>query len=91
VTHRTSCSRMESSQVNAQALTRRSIRILENPASDIRHIVLAVSSLSRLISTGWLDYNKCVRRIYESPATQRMDRLMVEDLIDRWIVVPARA
>lgn len=55
-----------------------------------RHVELAVSSLGRLVDTGWLDRDKCILKILRAPATQRMDRLEIEDIIERW-GEPARA
>jgi hypothetical protein len=67
------------------------MRVLENPASDHAQVILAVSSLGRLISAGWLDGGKCARRVLDSPAVQNMDRVAVEELTDRLIAEPARA
>jgi hypothetical protein len=79
--HLGSCPRTSETEERARQRAVYVGRVLESEDASRERLVDAISKLSILVKTGWLDVRKCELKILECEATQDLDRLDVEMLL----------
>lgn len=85
VTHAQGCPVDNARSAYAQSLMVRASKTLADRSSPRAHTRSAIAALGRLVATGWLKREDCEVTILASPASRKLNRWEIEDLLDRYL------
>lgn len=83
VTHYGPCPSGEDRSNHAQELITATSRILADRSSPRARVRHAIEEIGRLAATGWVRAEECEAAILAAPASRKLDRIEIAELLER--------